>query len=239
MPTCAGCGDPIPLSRGTTPRKWCSDACRVAKARKTPPKPSPPTVSPPPDVASYEPGERGLVDAVRAWLSSLPPSLDAVDAAEAELVVDLAEMVEAGSVPAARELRIALADVRSAADPDARDRVSEAALVQAVTAMVSTAPAMGRAMTDAELADHIAAEADLPDGWRSTRADGPLIEWLGRRSRELMATADEAALRRLDAWITRHAIGLAYVREQGRWHHWNVRDRRDALLDPNGDDDAA
>lgn len=204
-------------------RVWCSDACRKRAARRTPPRGLPQRSSVPlVEPSTFEPGTVGVVESVKALLGGLDAT-NASAVAQAELAVNLAAMVEAGSVPAARELRQLLVDMRVSRDAEFEGSVTQALYLEVLGVVFSAD------LTPASPDEVAGAGADTPPGWSSTALDGELLEWLGRRWRQLDASGDVAGLRALDRWVGRHAVELNCIRRSGRWSVWG--DPRDRLLE--------
>ncbi len=106
--TCEWCASPLPPGRGgPRARRFCGDVCRKRQARARE------IVSPPPSVA-----DGPVAAAIRAVLAEV--GLDAVGTARGEMAVALARLVDAGSVPAARELRPLLGEIDLIEDVEAQ-----------------------------------------------------------------------------------------------------------------------
>lgn len=111
-PTCENCGSPLPPPRrGNRGRRFCGDPCRKRAARKA-------TQAQPP---STEVLEGPVAASVRTALTQL--DLDDLDEARAQMALTLARLVDAGSVPAARELRAVLSDFTADVDAEFRSWV--------------------------------------------------------------------------------------------------------------------
>lgn len=101
---CEWCATPLPAGRRA--RRFCSDRCRKRASRAAEAVKAPPPGTPDGPVSA----------AVRAALAEV--SFDTIGRAQAEMAVALARLVDAGSVPAARELRPLLADLALVEDPE-------------------------------------------------------------------------------------------------------------------------
>ena len=104
---CELCATPLPPptngSRGL--RRFCSDACRKRAARA-------------PRAAPAGLPDGPVTTAVKAALAEVA-DFDGIDSARAELAIALSRLVDdAGSVPAARELRGLLGDMGAMVDED-------------------------------------------------------------------------------------------------------------------------
>jgi hypothetical protein len=105
MAICAreGCNTPLPASNGNRPRIWCSETCRKRAAPRM----------------TVARADGPVTMTLRAALAAaqdvaLPP----IDGAYAALGLALAQAVDQGSVPAARELRAVLDVLAGRVDDD-------------------------------------------------------------------------------------------------------------------------
>lgn len=207
MNICKGCDKPIPPSRGTRPRRWCSDSCRIAYGRKHPPRPRPPVLA----GEELQPGTVGTVAAVTALVNSLDAT-DEVSGAQCALALDLARMVELGSAPAANQLRQLLFELGAARAPGTDGVVTEALFAEAISAVYGDP---GEATSD----------RPRPPGWVDTDTSGELLHYIGGRWMELRAAGAIAELADLESWVGAHAAEIRQIRRSGRWDVWpDVRD---------------
>ncbi len=208
---CQECSKPVPPSRGTRARKWCSDSCRVAHRRKVPvPQRARPPVVAPDDLT---PGEAGTVAAVRALVASLDLD-DEVAAAQAALALDMARMVELGSSPAAGQLRQLLFELGAARAPGSDGVVTQALYAEAIAAVYGE---VGEGTLD----------RPTPPGWIDTDTSGEVLHWLGRRWFELRDDGRVVELLDLEKWVGAHTGEIHQLRRSGRWSVWP--DDRDSL----------
>jgi hypothetical protein len=99
MTTCEGCGAEVELSRGPTPRKWCSEACRKRTERAR-------VVE---GVLAAVGGTTGDVEgAVRTLMDDQQLEDNLYAAALAELAIAQARMADAGNTHASVALRVTL-----------------------------------------------------------------------------------------------------------------------------------
>jgi hypothetical protein len=156
------------VSRGATPRKWCSEACRKRAERKR-------AVD-----AALEPvgGTTGTVEsAVRGLIDVLDIDANSYAAALAELVIAQGRMVDGGNTHASVALRVtleALDAVMGLRPPDG-DWFSLAEISMCITKEgVDPDSSVGRALTAAGLGELITFRPPpaFPSGWRGTALDG-------------------------------------------------------------------
>jgi hypothetical protein len=192
----------VPKSKGYSVRVWCSDACRKRASRRVVVARSSPEQS---EVAIV-PGDTALVGAVQRLVDGLEITTDE-EAAQAELALELAGMVSAGSVPAARELRLALLELRAISDPDYEGPITQATKLKI---WIEGFGGSGEGTLD----------RPCPPGWTSTATDGEILTWLGRRWYELRDGQNYTGLQDLLSWVGAHAAELRSLREDGRWTVW-------------------
>jgi hypothetical protein len=168
---CVGCGTEIEISRGATPRRWCSDACRKRTERAG-------------EVEAVLAAARG-VGSVEAAVQTLIEEQDveagSFAASLAELALAQARMTDAGNTHASVALRVTLENLDEVFG--LRPSVDAFTLLDLQFGItregVDPRSAVGRALIAAgrtDLVSHYRPPV-WPKGWRGSALDGDPAEY--------------------------------------------------------------